>query len=506
VVTIGTRQPAQQAEIAGADVVIVGAGSAGGVLAARLSQDPSRSVLLLDAGADFGSIGESQPPAVANAYDGSARATYGWGYAGTATALGRSVPVHAGRIVGGSSAINSVMALRGHRAVYDGWAAAGCSGWSFDDVLPAFRRLEHDQDFHDSSHGTRGPVPIRRYPELTSSQEAFLEACRATGYKPVPDHNAPDAVGAGRLPVNEVDGLRESTALTYLAQARNRPNLTIRGESAVDRILLDGGDATGVILAEGKQITADTVVLAAGAVGTPAILLRSGIGPADDLSALSIPVEAHLPGVGANLQDHPLLRVGFVARGQPRFPPRQTLLTTHTQPGLTPPDLQVFPSGPVAGSGAPKLALLIALLTPNSRGTVRLSGPEPDMPLRIEPGYLAHPDDLPRLVGGVRLARTLATSAPLAEHLVEEDWSGAGFTADNELRGAVRANLAPYHHYVGTCRMGPAHDPDAVVDATGRVHSTRSLWIIDASIMPTIPTANTNLATIMIAEHLARTI
>jgi choline dehydrogenase len=249
----------------------------------------------------------------------------------------------------------------------------------------------------------------------------------------VPDHNAPGAVGAGRLPVNELDGLRESTALTYLAQARNRPNLTIRGESTVDRVLLDNGDAMGVILTDGTQITADAVVLAAGAVGSPAILLRSGIGPADDLAAVSIPVEADLPGVGANLQDHPLLRVGFVARGRPRLPPRQTLLTTRTRPGLTRPDVQVFPTGPVAGNGAPTMALLVALLTPHSRGAVHLNGPEPDTPLRIEPGYLAHPDDLPRLLAGLRLARTLATSPPLSEHLVEEDWSGAGSSDDNEL-------------------------------------------------------------------------
>jgi choline dehydrogenase len=506
VITIRTRQPARDTETTGADVVIVGAGSAGGVLAARVSQNPSRSVLLLDAGADFGSIGESQPPAVANAYDTSARATHGWAYTGTATALSRSVPVHAGRIVGGSSAINSVMALRGHRDDYDGWAAAGCSGWSFNEVLPAFRRLEHDQDFDDDAHGTRGPVAIRRYRELTSPQQAFLEACEATGHAPVPDHNAPGVVGAGRLPVNEVDGVRESTALTYLAEARDRPNLIIRGESVVDRVLLDHGDATGVILTDGRRITADTVVLAAGTMGTPAILLRSGLGPAHDLSVLSIPVEADLPGIGANLQDHPLLRVGFVARDQPRVPPRQTLLTAHAQPGLTSPDLQVLPNGPVAGNGSPQLALLVALLTPRSRGTVRLSGPEPDMPLRIEPGYLSHPDDLPRLVTGIRLARALAASAPLAEHLVEEAWSGAGIADDHKLGRAVRASLTPYHHYVGTCRMGPAHDPDAVVDATGRVHGTTSLRVIDASIMPTIPTANTNLATLMLAEHLAQAI
>jgi choline dehydrogenase len=490
------------------DVVVVGGGTAGGVLAARLSQQRSRSVLLLEAGRDFGSAADRQPREVADALlePGS---DCDWGHTGVATGINRSVPLKAGRIVGGSSAINRVMALRGHPTDYDGWADAGCRGWSFREVLSAFRRLERDLDFGEAdteSHGTCGPIPIRRYHTLTETQEAFLLACEATGHPRIADHNAPGAVGAGPLPVNELAGVRQSTTVTYLAECRDQPNLTIRAGAQVDRVMFDhNGRVTGLRLVGGEYLETDTIVLAAGTYGTPAILLRSGIGPAAELSALGIPVGVDLPGVGANLHDHPLLRIRFVARGTPSLPPRQTLLTARSHPDAPAPDLQVFPTGLVPGDepDSATFTLLVALLAPHSRGCVRLSAPRPQAPLLIQPAYLSASDDLRRLIAGVGLARAVAKTPPLAGYLIEERWAGADIFDDDELVRAVRADVMPYHHPVGTARMGHADDPGAVVDRTGRVHGVTGLHVVDASIMPTIPSANTNVATLMIAEHLA---
>jgi choline dehydrogenase len=230
------------------DVIVVGAGSAGGVVAARLSEDPGRRVLLLEAGPDYGSEVERQPEAVIDADDSTAT-DYDWGHLAEPESLGRRIPVFAGKIVGGSSATNNVMALRGHPADYDGWAAAGNPGWAFDDVLDAFRRLERDLDYADR-HGRAGPIAVGRVPRsrLAPAQAAFLDACVAAGHAPVEDHNAPGAVGAGPLPLNQLDGVRQSVALTYLADARLRPNLKIRAEAPVDRVLLDDGRAHGVML------------------------------------------------------------------------------------------------------------------------------------------------------------------------------------------------------------------------------------------------------------------
>jgi choline dehydrogenase len=493
--------------VVGFDVVVVGAGSSGGALAARLSRQQSRSVLLLEAGSDFGSATETQPREVVDAL--LEPGTFSdWGHTGLAEGIDRSVPLKAGRIVGGSSAINRVMALRGHPADYDRWADAGCPGWSFREVLPAFRRLERDLDFGETNpeaHGTGGPIPIRRYPLLTETQEAFLLGCEAAGHQRIADHNSPGAVGAGRLPVNELAGVRQSTAITYLAEARDRTNLIIRAGAQADRVVIGkNGDVSGVQLVGGECVEANAVVLAAGTYGTPAILLRSGLGPAAELSTLGIPVRSDLPGVGANLQDHPLLRIRFVARGEPSTPPRQTLLTARSHPQLSAPDLQVFPTGVVAGAepSSATFTLLVALLTPLSRGRVRLSAPEPEAPARIEPGYLTHPDDLRRLITGVGLARAVAATPPLASHLIEERWAGADIVDHDGLVRALRTEVMPYHHPVGTARMGPRDDPGAVVDHNGRVYGVTGLSVADASIMPTIPTANTNLATLMVAEHL----
>lgn len=485
----------------GYNTIIVGAGAAGCVLAARLSEDPRRSILLLEAGPDHPNEADL-PLEIRNGL--TAAYTHDWGYFNQPCSLGRSIALPRGKLVGGCSATNATSAIRGTPSDYDEWAAQGNPGWSFSEVLPHFRRVESDRDFDDEWHGRDGYLPIRRDAQemLLPEHRAFLEACSTLGHARVADHNAPDAMGAGVWPKNLVGGVRQSAALTYLAAARGRSNLTIRGDALVDHVAFQGRRAIGVRLAASEAvIPADAVVLSAGAYCSPTILLRSGVGAAHQLTALGINVLRDLPGVGENLADHPLVVLRFAmsrALQSNESPGPQALLTLRSSGCSLGYDLHLFPDAP---SDTATFGIVVGLMKPLSRGSVRARSSDPAAAPVIDSGYFSTPGDMPRLLEGIRVAEQLARTPPLSDMGLRQLFPDPLTTDPSDHEAAVRAEFGTYFHPVGTCRFGPTTDATAVVDSTGAVHGLQGLWVVDASIMPTIPAANTHLPTMMLAER-----
>lgn len=494
-----------------ADIVIVGAGSAGCVMAARLSEETGRTVVLIEAGGVAQSMHVRQPNQWPLLWDDAEN----WGYSTTLqTGFGlRSIPYPRGKVLGGTSAINAMIAMRGDRADFNHWRDLGNPGWGWSDVLPYFKRLEDHVLGASALHGVGGPLTVSAQMSPSPITQAFIEAAIACGHRPNNDFNGEYLDGAGLYHVSIRDGERCSTAVAYLGPAIGRPNLRVIPRARALGVYFEGDCAAAVDIWDGssrRRIHANQeVILCAGAIDTPKLLMLSGVGDPAALQSHGITVRHALPAVGMNLCDHTQTPVVFALKKPIATAPTSILVEgglfmkraeADNEFGA---DLQFFaipqiPLSTAASGPAPAMVFSAYTCRPRSRGQVRLRSADPlDAPI-INPNYLSHPDDLALQIEGMRMARRIAAAEPLAALLHSELTPGANATSDAALGAAARANSASAWHPVGTCRMGPGSD--SVVDSALKVHGIRHLRIVDASVMPQITSANTNLPTIMLAE------
>ncbi|MDA0221070.1 MAG: choline dehydrogenase [Proteobacteria bacterium] len=521
------------------DYIIAGAGSAGCVLANRLSSDSSISVLLIEAGPEDKALSLKMPAAMLTNLNGT---KHNWAYPGEPEPAlnGRTFKHDRGKTLGGSSSINGMVFIRGHELDFEGWRQSGCQGWGYADVLPYFKRMERYDGGADTFRGGDGPLQVHRPTVDNPLAEAFLKAGEQAGYPRTEDISGYRQEGFGLFDRTTYRGERWSSARAYLHPVRHRPNLTVVTGALVERVRIEDQRATGVVWrdAGGSSVTATAgreVILSAGAVGSPHILLLSGIGPQAQLAGMGIAVVADLPGVGANLSDHPdfvlkyrcLQPVSLWPRTKPlaRLAAGIQWLATRrgicasnhfdvvacvrSGPGVEYPDLQ-FSLSPIAvddrtWAALPEHAFQIhmGLMRAHSRGSITLRSADPATPPRILINYMQDARDLDLMRKGIRLVRELVDQPAFAGLKGEEIFPGAQVQSDRELDAILADHTTSQWHLTGTARMGSATDHGAVVDAEGRVHGIAGLCVADASIMPNVTNGNTNSPTIMIAEKLS---
>jgi choline dehydrogenase len=494
-----------------ADTIVVGAGTAGAVVAGRLSAGSFGCTLLLEAGPDYGPFDSGRWPHDFLDAASCPQWSHDWGYTGEFG--GQVIHFNRARVVGGCSAHNAGAVVFGSRFDYDGWAAAGNPGWSARDLLPLFAAACKQ-------------LRVRRVSldELTPFQRACRDAIAATGIPAVDDLNNLDQnTGIAPFPVNIDRGMRVNSAFGYVDPVRDR--LLVAGDALVERVLVRGGRAVGVAVRDGRrlaEIGASRIVLSAGAYGSPAILLRSGIGPADELAAVGVKPTLDLPGVGRNLHDQPCVEVDYegsddliqmMGRRQAETgwrPDEQVIAkfpSTGCRQGF---DLHIYPVGGRSGTGAStwRWTLGVACLTPLSRGSVRLTGSSPDDQLVIDHNYLSDSggSDRARLAEGVKRVREVAEVPELRSLLGRETRPGPEVAGRQGIDRFLDRAAVHYYHPAGSCKMGPASDPDAVVDSEGRVRGVDGLYVADASLMPAVISGNTNMPTAVIGERIARSL